>query len=1214
MTISKAYSGSSFSGRMLATFLNYFIFFVFVLSLFISQSLTAQDASGYDEIPVFLEVPRLGGADITAVIRGEELYLPVTDLFDFLKIRNVPTRGLESISGFFINPDATYFISRTENVIKYNDKVFSLAPGDLIRTETNLYLKSLFFGKVFGLDCVFNFRSLSVTINSKLELPLIREMRQEEMRNNLTRLKGEVKADSTIGRTHPALRFGMADWSAISTEEINGKTDSRFNLTLGSMLAGGEATASLNYNSIDPFSEKQQYYLWRYVNNDFKPLRQVLAGKIATNAISTIYNSIIGVQLTNTPTTYRRSFGTYTLSDKTEPGWVVELYVNNVLVDYVKADASGFFTFEVPLVYGNSIVKLKFFGPWGEERIREQNINIPFNFLPEKTMEYIVSAGIVEDSLFSKFTKASINYGVTRKLTVGAGLEYLSSVRSGSSIPYVNASWSILNNLLLSGEYDYHVRAKGTLTFRLPSNLQIDLNYSIYDKGQTAINYNYLEERKVSLSIPVRIKNFLSYHRFSVYQIVLPVSKYTTGEWLFSGSLFGVSTNLTTYGLFIDNIKPNIYSNLSLAFRLPAEFVIMPQLQYGYSQKTLYSFKTTIEKHLMDHAYANLSFEQNFTNDLKMAELGFRYDFSFAQTGASIRQTNKNTALIQYARGSLIYDKKSKYLGADNRTNVGRGGIALIPYLDLNANGKRDKGEPKAFGLNLHVNGGRVVKSDRDTTVRILGLEPYTNCFVDLDPNSFDNVSWRLPVKTLSVAVDPDILKNIEIPVTVAGEASGSVTLDNNGEKSGLSRMIVSFFSSNLKLAGKTLTEDDGYFSYFGLAPGDYMVQIDTAQLNKLGMISDPESRKFNIRSSIDGDFVDGLDFKLILKQRDSLLRENQNVPSRQKVKKDTTYLVVHEVTQELVTITEDSYAIQLGAFRHRPNAEAMRRKLEATLGRKVDIIVEDDFYKVRISDIKTRKEVDDAIAVLQKNGVTELWVISLKAMHQQLVLTEKQDTVRKISETITENPVVAISHEMLIQLGAFRLESNALKLKDRVTSALDKNVVITQEGGYYKVRIKEIPLIDQTVLEEMKKLEPEIGKLGLKDMWSVPIKKQPEEGPPVVIREVPPKQVEWKNEIPALAKSDTIVPGIIEEKKVAPVIPPEPPYSLQVAVYHKQSEALRAQRKIKTKLNLPVETVKIYDYYHVIVTGFYTKEETYKYYPELAGLGFPGITLIENR
>ena len=364
---------------------------------------------------------------------------------------------MESVSGFFINPEAKYIISRSENMITYQDKIFKLNRGDIIRTESNLYLNSVYFGKVFGLECNFNFRSLSVKVNSKIELPMIREMRQEEMRRNINRLKGDTKADTSVGRSYPLFKFGTADWSALSTQDINGKADTRLNLSLGGMIAGGEATANLNYNNTDPFNEKQQYYLWRYVNNDFNALSQVLAGKIATHSISSLYNPVIGVQLTNTPTTFRSSFGTYTLSDRTEPGWIVELYVNNVLVDYVKADASGFFTFEVPLVYGNSMVKLKFFGPWGEERVREQNISIPFNFLPAKTIEYTASAGIVEDSVRSRFSRINVNYGVTRSITVGGGIEYLSSVSSGPAMPFINSSFRITNNLWLGRDRSHPV-------------------------------------------------------------------------------------------------------------------------------------------------------------------------------------------------------------------------------------------------------------------------------------------------------------------------------------------------------------------------------------------------------------------------------------------------------------------------------------------------------------------------------------------------------------------------------------------------------------------------------------------------------------------------------------------------------------------------------------------------------------------------------------
>ena len=130
---------------------------LFIPGLFFQ--LCAQELPEYDEILVFLEIPGTGGGEIEAAIRDNELYLSVTDLFNFLRIRNIPSPGLETIKGFFINPEATYEISRLNNRIIYQNNTFDLDPGDLIRSESNLYLRSLFYGKIFGLECAFNFRT-----------------------------------------------------------------------------------------------------------------------------------------------------------------------------------------------------------------------------------------------------------------------------------------------------------------------------------------------------------------------------------------------------------------------------------------------------------------------------------------------------------------------------------------------------------------------------------------------------------------------------------------------------------------------------------------------------------------------------------------------------------------------------------------------------------------------------------------------------------------------------------------------------------------------------------------------------------------------------------------------------------------------------------------------------------------------------------------------
>ena len=305
---------------------------------------------------ITLYVPRIGSIEIPAVIYKESAYLPLKELFDFLKIRNTISPDFHFAEGFFIDPKATYSIDESRSEIMYAGKKFVLQASDMIVAKSGLYLKSSLYGLVFGLDCQFNFRSLSVTLNTNIELPVIREMKLAAMHQNLNQLRGEKKADTTIKRTFSLFRLGMLDWSVLSTRESNFKSATRFTLGIGAMIAGGETDIFLNYYNTHPFKLKDQYYFWRYINNEHSAVRQVTLGKILANPSSSVYSGIIGAQVSNTPTIYRRSFGTYNLSDRTEPGWTVELYVNDVLVNFTKADASGFFTFEVPMVYGNSIV------------------------------------------------------------------------------------------------------------------------------------------------------------------------------------------------------------------------------------------------------------------------------------------------------------------------------------------------------------------------------------------------------------------------------------------------------------------------------------------------------------------------------------------------------------------------------------------------------------------------------------------------------------------------------------------------------------------------------------------------------------------------------------------------------------------------------------------------------------------------------------------
>ncbi|MFY9364491.1 MAG: hypothetical protein WAP18_05285 [Bacteroidales bacterium] len=736
-------------------------------------------------------------------------------------------------------------------------------------------------------------------MNTSIELPVIREMRQEQMRKNLGKFRGEIVADTSIGRKYPFFHFGMADWNAVLTQQIGGDKDARVTLNLGGNFAGGETNARLNYDTRTGFQLKNQFYEWRFVNNDIKFMRQAVVGKISTFSASTITYPVLGVQLTNTPTTYRQSFGTYRLSDFTEPDWMVELYVNNVLIDYQKADASGFYSFEVPMVYGHTSIKLQFYGPWGEERYKEQILNIPYNFLPAGTFEYRVSAGVVEDTLWSRFSRIDMDYGVSRFMTLGAGVEYLSSISSIPFMPFAHASVRLLPSLLITGEYIHKVNVKGTLNWRLPSDIQLELNYIKYDKDQKAININYLEDRKISISIPIRAKRFSLYSRIGANQIVMPNSKFTTAELLLSGNFKNVSSNLTTFASFSHFAKPNIFSNLSFSFRLPFSFVLNPQTQFSYTQGKFVSARVALEKRIGNSGYINMSYEKNFLYGSSNIELGMRYDFSFAQIGFSARKTNKVFSFVETFSGSMMLDSRSKYVGFNNRSSVGRGGMVLRPFLDLNWNGVWDKGEPKVSGLEVRVSGGRIRHNERDTLTRIYELQPYTDYLVTLDGKNLDNIAWKLPYNTMSVKVDPNQFKQIDIPVVVMGEASGEVYLRTEHTLKGQGRITVHFFNKDTVFKHSTMTESDGYFSFIGLAPGDYLAAIDPNQMTKLDMTASPAFIPFTIEPSMDGDIVYDLEFIISVNAEAGLMTKKEDRPTP----KPDTAAVKPPVEKPVVTV-----------------------------------------------------------------------------------------------------------------------------------------------------------------------------------------------------------------------------------------------------------------------------------------------------------------------
>jgi hypothetical protein len=187
------------------------------------------------------------------------------------------------------------------------------------------------------------------------------------------------------------------------------------------------------------------------------------------------------------------------------------------------------------------------------------------------------------------------------------------------------------------------------------------------------------------------------------------------------------------------------------------------------------------------------------------------------------------------------------------------------------------------------------------------------------------------------------------------------------------------------------------------------------------------------------------------------------------------------------------------------------------------------------------------------------------------------------------------INPDLVIQVGAFRNESYAIVLKGKLSSIIDKPVIKITEDGFFKIRITGF-----SGEEEMEKFYTTLAFLGMKDFWVLAEHKQEEITHQAVIQ--PDTTIKPLGENTALQVVGENTPAVSQTAIV-----------MQIDVFRDKSEAMKAQKRITNKLNLPVEIVQEWEYYKVFVTGFQTTEEANKYFTALAQLGYSKISLIEN-
>jgi hypothetical protein len=766
------------------------------------------------------------------------------------------------ISGFFIDEKNKYIIIIPENSASIKNKNIPVSRKDFYITESDIYVSSDLYNKIFGINLNYDSKQLKVFMTSSEKLPAEIEREREILRSNMeSGRRNDLKTEFNLPRGRKVLGLGMADWM-LSYKHTSPKNDFySYNLSLGSEILGGDLNAFMTGDKDDIFNNENINWRWRYAD-DKKFFKQGILGNL--NLSSGLLYNVQGAQITNSPPIARKTIGKYKIFDRIYPKWEIELYINNEYINHTTANDNGYFEFNVPLFYGSNYVTLRYYGPSGEIRNEERVIQVPFNFIPAKTVEYSVSGGTLKYGNHDAFSESSLAWGITQKLTTGAGLIYLNEPGEKKFFPNANLSYKILDNLVFSTNYFHQLKGTASLSLLLPSQIFSSVSFIRYGKNIFFNPMQYNEERNLTAYVPLSFKNISTSFRINARNVLSDNYDFiflNSGVFANYNRLLG---SILTNGMWTRTTgkynETSLNSSFSLSYRLLSDLLLREQTDVEHTQGKITRTGINIDKSVFKTGWLTISVTRDFERNDYYGGITFRYDFSFGRYSTGCYSEPNDWSISQTVYGSLGFDQYNRKFITDNQNMVSRGGLTFLPFIDYNNNGKLDYNEQELnSGFNTSINSGKIIKSS-DTEFRYVGLEAYETYRLDINPFSFDNPLYRPKYKSYSVTVDPNRFKVVPVPVFISGIISGNVLLKTESGTKGISRIKIILESNDGKRRYEKLSFSDGEYIFDNIPPGKYKVYPDAGDLSKRSFLLESEYQIVEIKNIEDGDIHEGVD------------------------------------------------------------------------------------------------------------------------------------------------------------------------------------------------------------------------------------------------------------------------------------------------------------------------------------------------------------------
>lgn len=825
------------------------------------------DAKDNEIYEIVLGVTRKRDTLSNAIIGAEKnfkYYVPLNKLATILKLPSAYNQQKRTLQGYALHPKNTFAIDLLNNSYSAKGETAALPEDGAFYYEGfdgdgDIYASLDVANLLWALDLDLDLSSLAIAVNTPKNLPYEVERARRKTQKKLAKKDTGIPSDLDLVETKSGYR-----WLGPHVLNVNNRTGysekNKFNnittLTGSGDLLGATAnyTVGIASNEQDRLDlQNARILLTRkgYGQNKTLPLgiKDFKVGDVVLNTNPTITNVMQGrgIYINTDDQRSYNSFGEITISGIAQPGWEVELYRFNQLIDFGFVDDTGQYIFQnVLLQVGENDFKIVLYGPQGQ--IQERFERYPVNANRLRPGETHLEAGIVDFNrpVFEVQDRAidptrqgnagfiRLNRGINHNLSGFATLQTLPTVNGEKTYAGAGVEFNALGGVGQS-QVLTDTKNNGTAfdtTFRR--------RFAGFNTTSRAAIYNNFESPTAGFG-----DNALTFDgRFRVDKnFTLPFADISLG----TGAQYQKRQDGTTQTtlestqaarfnrtLFSHNINTNYVNNEENITQ--GTLALRQDIGRNWSTRAGLRYNLFPETEADDFQYSlnyrgdnRLNGQFNVLKDLSgddLTRIGLNgsYDFGSFLGGVTLNWDDQNgyAALLNLSTTLGPEDENSPYI-ATTSYNSFKTRLRVQLYEDIDRNGTFTEGDIPAQGIRVKVNGRKSLPSDKDGIVNLNNAGPPGEVAITLERETMPDPFLVGLKDGYSAILRPGVKPFINFPLYQSGSIDGSVRYANGSSANGI---IVQLLDENGKLVQEVATLLDGFYVFEYVREGTYTVQV----------------------------------------------------------------------------------------------------------------------------------------------------------------------------------------------------------------------------------------------------------------------------------------------------------------------------------------------------------------------------------------------------